>query len=75
MSLASKQYSPEEEAEMRARGLRPVTIWVPDTTRPGFAEEFRRQAELSAQLEDRELDSFLEAAWQEIDAEATENET
>jgi hypothetical protein len=29
---------------LRARGLRPVQIWVPDTRRDGFAEECRRQA-------------------------------
>jgi len=28
---------------MRAAGLRPVQIWVPDTRRPGFAAECRRQ--------------------------------
>jgi len=28
---------------LRAAGLRPVEIWVPDTSRPGFAEECRRQ--------------------------------
>jgi len=29
---------------LRAGGLRPVQIWVPDTRRPGFAEECRRQS-------------------------------
>jgi hypothetical protein len=29
--------------KMRAAGFKPVTIWVPDTSRPGFAEEVRRQ--------------------------------
>jgi hypothetical protein len=29
---------------MRAAGLRPVQIWVPDTRAPGFAEMCRRQA-------------------------------
>ena len=28
---------------LRAAGLRPIQIWVPDTRRPGFAEECRRQ--------------------------------
>lgn len=31
---------------LRAAGLRPVQIWVPDTARPGFAEECRRQSRL-----------------------------
>jgi Protein of unknown function (DUF3018) len=29
--------------KMRAAGFKPVTIWVPDPNRPGFAEEVRRQ--------------------------------
>lgn len=31
---------------LRARGLRPIQIWVPDTRAPGFAAEARRQARL-----------------------------
>ena len=27
---------------LRARGLRPKTIWVPDTRSPSFAEQIRR---------------------------------
>ena len=30
-------------AALRAAGLRPIEIWVPDTRRTGFAEECRRQ--------------------------------
>ena len=33
-------------ANLRARGLRPVQIWVPDTRRRDFAEECRRQSRL-----------------------------
>jgi hypothetical protein len=29
---------------LRAAGLRPVQVWVPDTTAPGFADEARRQS-------------------------------
>lgn len=29
---------------LRAAGLRPLQIWVPDTRRPGFAAECRRQS-------------------------------
>ena len=29
---------------LREAGLRPVQIWVPDTRRPGFAEECQRQS-------------------------------
>ncbi|WP_028318609.1 antitoxin MazE family protein [Desulfobulbus elongatus] len=30
--------------KLRQAGLRPVQIWIPDTRRPGFAEECRRQS-------------------------------
>jgi len=29
---------------LRKAGLRPVQIWVPDSRRPGFAEQCRRQS-------------------------------
>ncbi len=29
---------------LRAAGLRPVQIWLPDSRKPGFAEECRRQS-------------------------------
>jgi Protein of unknown function (DUF3018) len=38
-------------AKMRAAGLRPVQIWVPDIRAPGFAEECRRQSRLIADSE------------------------
>ncbi|MGD0106317.1 MAG: antitoxin MazE family protein [Rhodopila sp.] len=28
---------------LRAMGMRPIQIWVPDTRAPGFAEEYQRQ--------------------------------
>ena len=31
---------------LRRAGLRPVQLWVPDTRRPNFAEECRRQSAL-----------------------------
>ncbi len=54
---------------LRAAGLRPVQIWVPDTRRPGFSEECRRQARLVAVSDsaDRELDAFLDAAFEDLD--------
>lgn len=30
--------------ELKAAGLRPIQIWVPDARRPGFADECRRQS-------------------------------
>jgi hypothetical protein len=34
----------KHRAELRAAGMRPLQIWVPDTRRPGFADECRRQS-------------------------------
>jgi hypothetical protein len=33
---------------LRAQGLRPIQIWVPDVRAPGFIEEARRQSRLAA---------------------------
>lgn len=54
---------------LRAAGLRPVQIWVPDTRRPGFAAECRRQAALVAQADqlDAELSDFMDAAVADLD--------
>lgn len=54
---------------LRAAGLRPVQIWVPDTRRPGFAEECRRQSKLAAIADaaDRDLLEFLDAALEDIE--------
>ncbi|QQR38127.1 antitoxin MazE family protein [Devosia rhizoryzae] len=77
MSQVAKRYTKAEEAAMRAAGLRPVTIWVPDVTRPGFAEESARQSRLAAEADrqDPTIDSFLEAAWREMDEEISRSET
>ncbi|MFM9973126.1 MAG: antitoxin MazE family protein [Beijerinckiaceae bacterium] len=40
----NRRKSREWRAKMRAKGLRPVQLWVIDTRAPGFAEEARRQA-------------------------------
>jgi antidote-toxin recognition MazE-like antitoxin len=34
----------KHRASLRASGLRPVQIWVPDTRQKGFADECRRQS-------------------------------
>ena len=32
--------------KMKAAGLKPVTIWVPDVNAPGYRQEIRRQCEV-----------------------------
>lgn len=53
---------------LRASGLRPVQIWVPDTRRPGFTDECHRQALLAAQIDrdDVELQAFMDDAMIDI---------
>lgn len=34
----------EHRARLRAQGLRPIQLWVPDVRAPGFAEEAHRQS-------------------------------
>ena len=54
---------------LRAAGLRPIQIWVPDTRRPGFADECARQSALMAEADraDPELMADLEAALEDIE--------
>lgn len=53
----------KHRASLRASGLRPLQIWVPDTRRPGFAAECHRQSRLLRNLtEEIETQAWLEAA-------------
>jgi hypothetical protein len=54
---------------LRAAGLRPVQIWVPDTRAPGFAEEYARQsrviAESASEKDDMDFfESLTEDEWE-----------
>lgn len=53
---------------LRAAGLRPVQIWVPDTRRPEFADECRRQSHMVAQADaaDAQLLDFLDEALADV---------
>ena len=54
---------------LRIAGLRPVQIWVPDTRRPGFAKECRRQSRLVAQADvaDTDMQHFMDEALSDMD--------
>lgn len=54
---------------LRAAGLRPIQIWVPDTSRPGFEAECRQQAAIVAQSDrtDQPLQEFMDAALVDLD--------
>ena len=59
----------KRRALLRASGLRPLQIWVPDTRRPGFAEECRRQSMVVARadLDDVDLEAFMEGILADAD--------
>jgi len=64
----------KRRAALRAAGLRPIQIWVPDTRRAGFAEECRRQSRMvaAADAADRDLEDFLDAALVDLASEREE---
>jgi len=72
MSVPERTLSAEEEAERRAMGLRPVTVWAIDTTAPGFEERMAlavaavKTAECFA--EEQDVLAFIESHWAQMDA-------
>ena len=50
-------------ARMRARGLKPVVLWLPDRNDPKFIAECRREAAVLAKVyaENNELQNFVDA--------------
>jgi len=47
-TLASREKVQAHRDRLRAQGLRPIQIWVPDTRSPKFAAEASRQSRLVA---------------------------
>lgn len=68
MPSSTRERVQKRRDALRAAGLRPVQIWVPDTRAPGFAEEARRQAALAAAADrkDEGLEEFMDAALAEL---------
>jgi hypothetical protein len=64
----------ERRDKLRAAGLRPVQIWLPDTTAPGFADEAARQARLLAEWEASPVGREEMAFWDALAAEAWNDE-
>jgi hypothetical protein len=71
--ISSAERVERRRAKLRAAGLRPVQIWVPDTRVPGFAEECRRQSRL---VRDSGTDAsrIEEEAWAAASWEAAAND-
>ncbi|GGF45507.1 antitoxin MazE [Azorhizobium oxalatiphilum] len=65
---SSREKTRARNAAMRAQGLRPVTIWVPDVNSPAFKAEAARQSRLVAESpHDAEDQAFIDAVtdWSE----------
>ena len=53
----------KHRASLRASGLRPLQIWVPDVRRAGFADECRRQsASLKGDPQEADVLKWIDAA-------------
>jgi predicted DNA-binding protein len=58
---------------LRAQGMRPIQIWVPDVYSPEFAAEARRQSLLVAQSpEEADMQAFIDSVDEWPDAETSQ---
>ena len=59
----------KRRSALRMAGLRPVQIWVPDTRRPDFAAECKRQSKLVSQVDraDKDMLDFMDEALSDVD--------
>jgi hypothetical protein len=58
----SRQKVQAHRRRLRAQGLRPIQIWVPDVRAPGFAEEAHRQSLLVGKSPyEKEDQDFIDA--------------
>lgn len=68
MAKTAARKMSDYRARLRAQGLRPIQIWVPDVRAPQLAAEMRRQSILVRRRKsEREALEFIEAAgdWDE----------
>lgn len=74
MTVPVSQRVRKRRDALRAAGLRPVQIWLPDARRPGFDDECRRQslAVAAADHADSDLAGFLDAALADLAGERDE---
>lgn len=67
--MTVRQRVSEHRRRLRARGYRPVQIWVPDVRTSEFAAEARRQAELVAKSgranDDQDFVEAISVDWDE----------
>lgn len=65
---ANKTAVARHRARMRAAGMRPVQLWVPDTRSPAFVAQLRQQCQtLAADPAEDDALRFTEAAATQIE--------
>ena len=68
--LTSAERVKRRRDKMRAAGLRPVQIWVPDTRSAAFAAECRRQCEVIAMAETTHEGQAETEFWERVSGDA-----
>jgi Protein of unknown function (DUF3018) len=59
----SREKVREHRARLRALGLRPIQIWVPDVNSPAFrAEAHRQSAVVAASPQEKDDQAFIDSA-------------
>ena len=59
---ANRRKVREHRQRLRAQGMRPIQIWVPDVHAPAFAAEARRQSRLANESpEEAEIQAFIDS--------------
>lgn len=60
--MSTKDRVRRHRERLRAQGLRPIQMWVPDVTWPGFSVEAHRQsAAVAASEQESEDQSFVDS--------------
>jgi hypothetical protein len=68
MASRSTAKTQRYRARLRAQGLRPIQLWVPDTRDPAVCQAIRRDvAALRGHPSSREGDEFVEAALADLE--------
>ena len=69
MGTTTSERVQKHRGSLRASGMRPIQIWVPDTRAQGFAHECHRQSllALAAESNDADFASFMDDALADVD--------
>lgn len=63
--IANRRKVREHRQRLRAQGMRPIQIWVPDVRSPEFAAEARRQCLLAnARPEEAKIQAFIDSVYE-----------